>query len=263
MFDEIANLHPNFSWNHAERAESTGIDEKVLSLFADKNVFIGICTKRERVLPADFKWTQYLWNSMTNVAPIWKTSDWIIQEIGLAMGRDCKLILLVESGVRPPGGLQGVVEYIPFERSAPEKTFPKLAQMISNIAPVNTLVVASVGAQSAYETEPEKPQSPPESDWKTPKPEWRKREYQRAFRLAIMLGDESTATTFDESYLATSDANDGTNRPEWIAFREFVRIVYGKVGTLQTIMNLATSNPRCGVIFRYLAQSYERFDRLQ
>ena len=54
MFDEIANLHPNFSWDHAERAESTGIDEKVLSLIADKNVFIGICTKRERVLPADF-----------------------------------------------------------------------------------------------------------------------------------------------------------------------------------------------------------------
>ena len=182
---------------------------------------------------------------MTNVAPIWKTSDWIIQEIGLAMGRDCKLILLVESGVRPPGGLQGVVEYIPFERSAPEKTFPKLAQMISNIAPVNTLV-ASVGAQSAYETEPEKPQSPPESNWRTPKPEWRKREYQRAFQFAIMLDDKSAATTFDESYLATSDANDGTNRPEWIAFREFVRIVYGKGGTLQTITNLATSNPRCG-----------------
>jgi tetratricopeptide (TPR) repeat protein len=40
-----------------------------------------------------------------------------------------------------------------------------------------------------------------------------------------------------------------------------VRIVYGKGGALQTIMNLATSNPRCGVIFSYLARSYERFDQ--
>ena len=67
--------------------------------------------------------------------PVWKTSDWIIQEIGLAIGRGCKVILLVESGVRHPGGLQGSLEYIEFDRSAPEKAFKKLLQMISHMVP--------------------------------------------------------------------------------------------------------------------------------
>jgi hypothetical protein len=59
----------------------------------------------------------------------WKTSDWIIQEIGLAIGKELNLILLLEKGVESPGGLQGDIEYIPFDRMYPTQSFQKLFEM--------------------------------------------------------------------------------------------------------------------------------------
>src|SRR5262245_12372178 len=47
FFDQLANSHPRFSWEHAEDAEPRVVAEKVMSLIANKNVFIGICTKKE------------------------------------------------------------------------------------------------------------------------------------------------------------------------------------------------------------------------
>jgi len=259
MFNEIEKLHPSFSWVHAESAESSGIDEKVLALFSNKNVFIGICTKRERVVSMDYSLKEHIWSRLTNTAPTWKTSDWIIQEIGLALGLNCKLILLVESGVGLPGGLQGTVEYIPFERSAPERSFAKLAQMISSIAP-SKMVIANVTSQLTNESEPaEAP--PPNSDWKIPKPEWRLEDYQFAFRGALVLGDKAAEIALDEQYLSTDDANEGNNRLKWLAFREYARIIFGKDGSIQSLKQLSLSNPTCGIIFEYLAKAFEKFDQ--
>ena len=52
-FDRISGLGVNFFWQHAEAAEPKVLAEKVLSLIADKNVFIGICTRKEKVIAAD------------------------------------------------------------------------------------------------------------------------------------------------------------------------------------------------------------------
>ena len=48
--DQLAELHPTFSWEHAEPAEPKFLAEKVKRLLAGKNLFIGICTKKERVI---------------------------------------------------------------------------------------------------------------------------------------------------------------------------------------------------------------------
>jgi hypothetical protein len=45
-FAQLSKLYPTFSWEHAEAAEPKVLAEKVMSLIANKNVFIGICTKR-------------------------------------------------------------------------------------------------------------------------------------------------------------------------------------------------------------------------
>jgi len=39
----------DFSWQHAENAEPKDLAAKVLSLIADKTVFIAICTRKELV----------------------------------------------------------------------------------------------------------------------------------------------------------------------------------------------------------------------
>ena len=48
--DQLSKLQPNFTWVDAKSAEPRVIDAKVLSLFNGKNLFIAICTKKERVI---------------------------------------------------------------------------------------------------------------------------------------------------------------------------------------------------------------------
>ena len=137
-FDQISRSHPHFSWEHAKSAEPTLLAEKVISLLSDKNVFIGICTRKEYVIdPSSLKTAVFprgFRNARTTDFES-KTSDWIIQEIGLAKGKGLDLILLIESGLRRPGGLQGDVEYISFDRASPEKSFGKILEMITALSP--------------------------------------------------------------------------------------------------------------------------------
>lgn len=137
-FDQIAKLHPTFSWEHAESAEPKLLAEKVMALINGKNTFIGICTRKERAAEESVfsnVFLQPLYRKAKASDLQWKTSDWIIQEIGLAKGRGLEIILLVEEGVRRPGGLQGDVEYIPFNRITPEKAFGKILEMITALSP--------------------------------------------------------------------------------------------------------------------------------
>jgi hypothetical protein len=89
-FDSIAKSHPSFGWQNAESAEPKVLAEKVLERVADKNTFIGICSRNERViasasLRAPMFRPSFLQGDKNRF--IWKTSDWIIQEIGVAIGK--------------------------------------------------------------------------------------------------------------------------------------------------------------------------------
>src|SRR3990172_4939174 len=125
--DQLSRSSLSFSWQHAEPAEPKLLADKVLALMADKNVFVAICTKKERVISASRLKVGGLFSRFLKGRPDdfeWKTSDWMIQEIGLARGKNLYLILLIENGLRAPGGLQGDVEYIQFDREAPERSYP-------------------------------------------------------------------------------------------------------------------------------------------
>src|SRR6267142_2402184 len=96
-FSEVSALYPVFTWHHAEDAEPQFLSSKVLSLISECNAFIGICTRKEyAILPgvlATGVWSRTYYKGR-NTDFILKTSDWIIQEIGLAKGRDLPLVLL-------------------------------------------------------------------------------------------------------------------------------------------------------------------------
>jgi len=47
--NRVVELHPRFSWVHAEHPEPSLVDAKVLSLISDKNLFIGICRLGARI----------------------------------------------------------------------------------------------------------------------------------------------------------------------------------------------------------------------
>jgi hypothetical protein len=47
FFDHVKGMGIGFDWDHAKPAEPKTLAEKVLTLAQDKNLFIGICTKKE------------------------------------------------------------------------------------------------------------------------------------------------------------------------------------------------------------------------
>src|SRR5437016_6310223 len=97
-FQNLANAYPGFSWDHAEPAEPAPLSDKVLAKIEDKNVFIGICTSNEcAIQPESLSHIPFLKLAKVNETDIqWKTSDWIIQEIGLAVGRKMSVIIFLE-----------------------------------------------------------------------------------------------------------------------------------------------------------------------
>src|SRR6476620_4653398 len=98
QFDNLKKAHGSgFTWDHAEEAEALPLSEKVLAKIKDKNVFIGICTRKERAVE-DNKLKKVWWSDELKVAEadlLWKTSDWIIQEIGFAVGRSMSVIIFL------------------------------------------------------------------------------------------------------------------------------------------------------------------------
>lgn len=261
--DQLAELRPNFSWEHAESAEPRVIDEKVMRLFASKNLFIGICTKKERFIAPNALRPSVLSRKRLNAAEEdfgWKTSDWIIQEIGLAIGRGLHVILLVEKGLRSPGGLQGNLERIEFERDAPEKIFGKLVEMISALSPK---------AETTTLAEPESRLSPPGkkdiapsaegADWAIPKPDWRRSDYEFALMHFVAIDDKANVKAISDQYIATELGAQVQNRKTWDAYKEYLYLVFGKGGTLSRLTKLADENPDSSEISKYVAHIYRQY----
>ena len=233
----LAELVPNFSWQHAEHPEPRMVDEKVLELFADKNLYIGICTARERVIADEALTTQWwapgkLNSSKSNF--VWKTSDWIIQEIGVALGRDMHVILLIEEDTRVPGALQGNLEHVSFNRKSPEKCFDRLSGMIAALSPkVSNIQGTTKELPAAADQSPEKSRQPDNGDESfTPKADWKKRDYNFTLFNAIAYGTDQQVQNIQESFLASPFGGSEIDQKRWAAYGHFCRIITGKDGRL-------------------------------
>jgi hypothetical protein len=179
-----------------------------MSTIKNKNVFIGICTRKERVIsPGQLLGSpifSFVCSRRSNF--MWKTSDWVIQEIGLAKGLELHIILLIEEGVRSPGGLQGDVEYIPFNRASPSAAFSKILEMLSSLssrAPAAITTPAETNPPAAIaEAEAQSRQD----DWSTPRSDWSRGKFEIAFGSMIIRGEESRAEEINRTYLASDEA---------------------------------------------------------
>jgi tetratricopeptide (TPR) repeat protein len=264
FFDQLSESHPDFSWEHAEAAEPKDLATKVSTLLADKNVFIGICTRKERVVqPARFKktWLRGLWR-VRDEDLVWKTSDWIIQEIGLAVGRNLDLVLLVEQGIRDPGGLQGDVEYIPFDRPSPEKSFGKILEMVTALSPKTAVTtVLAMDTRSTPSDESKETEAFRGDYWATPKPEWKRHEYEFALMHMVEKDDKDGEATISKTYLATSDGQQSGNKDSWEAWEEWVRLFIGRGGKLSKLKALAETQARNSKTWSYLARAYKHYQQ--
>jgi len=117
----------------AEAAEVESVSAKVQRMIDERDVFIGFFTKRYPVYRFESKVKGALQILSGSVEPeIWSAPAWVLQESGYALHAGKELILLRENGVEI-FGLQGDLEYIPFDPKNPSEVYPKLNQMVHDL----------------------------------------------------------------------------------------------------------------------------------
>lgn len=263
FFAQLEKMNTNFSWVHAEAAEPKQLTEKVMALIQDRNLFIGICTKKELVVaPSDLSAVPLVKKQIANTTSfLWKTSDWIIQEIGLAKGRGLETLLLIENGVRKPGGLQGDVEYISFDRTAPEISFGKIVEMITALSPKTAGTVTVISSPTSPASDIENEVASTQNDWRTPSPSWEKGEYDLAMFHFILLKEDAGAKKIDEAFLATPAAQNTETVAAWKARNLSYRLMYGKGGDLKALESLAAEFPDNDEVLEFYAQALSKFEK--
>jgi tetratricopeptide (TPR) repeat protein len=255
-FDTLKKIM-DFDWETAEAAESRPPADKVIRLMRDKNVFIGICTAKEWVTrkPLAQVWSR-VWGRKDQFER--KTSDWIIQEIGLARGKELRLILLIENGVRKPGGIQSDVEYIEFDRQNPGAAFIKIAQMLGDISQKST----AVAVLSPVASPPEKAVDDDAIDYSSPPTNWTRSDYEFAFFNLVYDGKTTESEALSAAYLRSETARALNDEADWHAFAEWVRIGVGKGGDVLKLKALAEKQPTSEVC-EYLGLGLSKYGDLK
>lgn len=254
FFDSLRDLDFGFDWTHAEFAEPKELSQKVREKIANRNLFIGLCTRKELVFePKTAKSIPGLnWFLLTS-KPIWKTSDWIIQEIGLACGLGMNVIILLEDNVRKPGGLQGDIEYIPFTRKKPEESFNKILQMVKAlIDEPSVLLPGQEPTNESLSGEPAPTSSPPVT-------EIDKTNLLDSISNAIKENDSAKEEELSSKYLELTSENKDYELAALKARRLYFHHYWHKVENFSKLEKLAEENPKHDFVHFVLAVLYSDY----
>ena len=160
-----------------------------------------------------------------------------------------------------PGGLQGDVEYIRFQRDALEKSFGKILEMITALSPKGPVGQTTSPDTSAAE------QKDASKDFdagsRNPTPSWTRDDFEESVLHLTILEDDLGVQKIYSAYLATPDSSLGDNTVTWQAHMEYVRLFLGKAGNLERLKELSDNNPQNSTILGYLARVYSIYDRHQ
>jgi len=122
-----------FICDEAEPAEVESVSVKVRRMIDEKDAFVGLFTRKYPVYALDSGLRDAVSLACGKLQPQkWSAPPWVLQESGYAIGGRKKLILLREKGVDIPG-LQGDLEYVPFDSDNPSAVFSKLSEMINDL----------------------------------------------------------------------------------------------------------------------------------
>jgi Flp pilus assembly protein TadD len=221
MLDTISKAMPDFEWDHALEAEPKVLSQKVREKMEGRNLFIGICTAKEKAInPSALRKRRWFGREeLVGATESFqsKTSDWVIQEIGMAFGRGMDIILLIEDGVRSPGGLQGDLEYIPFSREQPEKLLNKIVNMLRTLAPV-AVVVGRETQSSTSNSEAIKP-APEERvpAFLVPDVSWTPERFALAYKFSIEFARKNSEQQIVEAFNRSELSKDEYSQAEFQA----------------------------------------------
>lgn len=264
FFDHMKELPIPFEWDHAENAKPAELSQKVLQKMEDKNTFIGICTKKEKVLKNITLKNSWIYPNHYLVKEDnfeFKTTDWIIQEIGCAIGRDMKLILLIEEGLKSPGGLQGNLEYIEFERAFPEKCFTKITEMITDLLPkmkTEPILISNPSKEPKTSDKVDKPEDNPKDEDLEIQESWTKKDFDNALLIAVVKKDKDKEKYIIKRYIESFGTNDksieGLINVKALYFHNW----FNNENNFQKIKSISEQYPNNAEIYYYLGKLFQR-----
>ena len=121
-----------FEYEDAKEGEIRPISEKVKEFILRHEIYIGVLTKRYPIWQAPASWHErWLYRLGSYVPQKWTTSEWVIEEIGFAIGKDRKVLLLIEDDVNfPTSDLDGDTQWVPFSRTNLSASQTEISQMV-------------------------------------------------------------------------------------------------------------------------------------
>jgi Flp pilus assembly protein TadD len=148
----------------AEQSEVESVSEKVRGLIDESDVFVGIFTKRHPVYRFQGRWRTTMSALKGSLKPsTWSAPPWVLQESGYALRGNKTLVLFRETDVEIPG-LQGDLEYIPYDPQNPATALQRASEMINGIvakaANIRVETVVQSGPSGAEETTAALPPEP-------------------------------------------------------------------------------------------------------
>ena len=264
-FDQVKGSVGGFTWTNAKKAAPTELGEKVRKLFEGKNLFIGICTKKEIAIsvrsPKPVWWNRNS-SSVKNDEMEVKSSDWVIQEIGYALGRKMNIVLFLEKGVRVPGKLQGDLNYIGFDRHTPSDCFGQFLEMITNMRPPPQSGGESTTLRDSPAEDDER-QDEEEADkyLNEPSEDWDFARYKLALAVAIIEDDSETEERIDTAFRQSMFANESSNREQWDVYGIYARVRRRSGATLGELEDAVASYENNEQAQKYLALAYDHFGK--
>jgi len=125
--------------------ETRPISDKVKERIGKSNIYVGILTRRHPIW--DLSDTSFLSRFKQFKPKKWATSEWIIEEVGFALGKGKKVITLIEEGVIfPVSDLDADTQWISFSRDNISSCLIEMTEMITSL--VATTIPASSPADA-------------------------------------------------------------------------------------------------------------------
>ena len=132
MFESLAPM--GFRFEDAKGSRPKPVSDKVKAGISRNTLYIAILTRRERISTKESPTLFQRLFPPRESSPRWTTSNWVVQEIGYAIGRDLRVLRLIESGVEYPAtDLDADREWIGFERGNIPACFNRLTAMIATL----------------------------------------------------------------------------------------------------------------------------------
>lgn len=260
FFDHVKDMGFGFSWDHAEPAEPKVLSGKVLALMEGKNLFIAICTSKELAITQDKLKKTWLDKNIVKAEYdefAAKTSDWIIQEIGIAMGKGMDVIVLLEEGLRKPGGLQGDLEYIGFNRNEPSKSFIKILEMLKALTPKKA--IGPIAQMEVEEKKEKKILEETADERLEPSEDWKRKDYEYALFRSIGRNNKDSEEKIIKAYIKSSEGQNNTDIDEFKALQYHFRQWQGKGIYVEELKALSDKRAESSLISLYLGQAYEKY----